>query len=54
MDPAADQPRPPVTPHAAPIRDAEGRLTYIGDDGVRYIVGQPPGSEEPPFPTAMD
>ncbi|MEB3331180.1 MAG: hypothetical protein VKI83_01630 [Synechococcaceae cyanobacterium] len=31
----------PVTPHAAPIFDGDGNLTYIGDDGRRYVVGLP-------------
>ena len=25
----------PITPHAGPTLDAEGQLTYIGDDGRR-------------------
>jgi hypothetical protein len=29
----------PITPHAGPIFDADGLLTYIGDDGRRYVVG---------------
>jgi hypothetical protein len=36
----------PVIPHASPSRDAEGRLTYIGDDGRRYVVGLPPDTDE--------
>ena len=36
----------PVTPHAAPSRDALGRLTYTGDDGRRYVVGLPPDTDE--------
>ena len=36
----------PVTPHAAPIVDADGRLTYIGSDGRRYVVDDPP--DNPP------
>ena len=28
----------PVTPHAAPMLDEEGRLTYIGNDVRRYVV----------------
>ena len=32
----------PVIPHAAPILDAEGRLTYVGSDGLRYVVAEPP------------
>jgi len=35
----------PITPHAAPIVDVDGNLTYIGDDGRRYVVAPPP---EPP------
>jgi hypothetical protein len=42
VDPAPDQPPKPVTPHAAPVRDAQGRLTYIGNDGLRYVVADPP------------
>jgi hypothetical protein len=49
-DPGADEdsaagPRP-VTPHATPIRDHEGRLSYVGDDGRRYVVGLPPDIDE--------
>lgn len=36
----------PITPHAAPSRNREGQLTYIGDDGRRYVVGLPPESDE--------
>jgi hypothetical protein len=32
----------PITPHAGPTVDAEGNLTYIGDDGRRYVVALPP------------
>jgi hypothetical protein len=32
----------PITPHAVPFFDAEGNLTYIGDDGRRYVVGPLP------------
>lgn len=35
-DPTEDQ---PITPHAGPIRDPSGWLSYIGDDGRRYVVG---------------
>lgn len=45
-DPAPDPDGEPITPHAAPIRDAEGRLTYVGDDGRRYVVGLPPDCDE--------
>lgn len=33
---------PPITPHAAPSVDADGQLTYVGEDGRRYVVGLPP------------
>ncbi|MEB3318096.1 MAG: hypothetical protein VKO39_08150 [Cyanobacteriota bacterium] len=33
---------PPITPHATPSLDAEGQLSYIGEDGRRYVVGLPP------------
>jgi hypothetical protein len=36
----------PITPHAAPILDADGQLTYVGDDGRRYVVGLPPQADE--------
>jgi hypothetical protein len=39
----ADQ---PVTPHAGPTLDGDGNLTYIGNDGRRYIVGLPPDIDE--------
>ncbi len=32
----------PVIPHAAPILDGQGRLTYVGSDGLRYVVAEPP------------
>ncbi len=35
-----------MTPHAAPIVDSEGRLTYVGDDGLRYVVGLPADLDE--------
>ena len=38
--------KPPVIPHAAPILDAEGRLTYVGSDGLRYVVAEPPEPEK--------
>jgi hypothetical protein len=37
----------PMTPHATPLRDAQGRLTYIGEDGRRYVVA-PPAADGPP------
>ena len=42
-DPSSEQ--PPVIPHATPIVDAEGRLTYVGSDGLRYVVAEPPDAE---------
>ena len=36
----------PITPHAGPTLDADGQLTYIGDDGRRYVVGLPPEADE--------
>ncbi|MEB3321209.1 MAG: hypothetical protein VKI81_00105 [Synechococcaceae cyanobacterium] len=36
----------PVTPHAGPTLDGEGRLTYVGDDGRRYVVGLPAEIDE--------
>ena len=36
----------PITPHAAPTRNGDGQLTYVGDDGRRYVVGLPPDSDE--------
>jgi len=32
---------PPITPHATPSVDAEGQLSYTGEDGRRYVVGLP-------------
>jgi hypothetical protein len=56
-DPPEDQ---PITPHAGPIRDPSGWLSYIGDDGRRYVVGpqadaQAPDGErlEPQLPDAL-
>lgn len=28
----------PITPHTGPTIDADGRLTYVGEDGRRYVV----------------
>ncbi len=49
----------PITPHAGPLRDPSGLLSYIGDDGRRYVVGSPAdlqavaaAREEPPLPDA--
>jgi hypothetical protein len=36
----------PITPHAALILDDEGQLTYVGDDGRRYVVGLPHNTDE--------
>lgn len=40
------EPPPPITPHATPVLDAQGQLTYVGDDGRRYVVGLPPEADE--------
>lgn len=43
MDGGSDPDTPaPITPHAAPSLDAEGQLSYVGEDGRRYVVGLPP------------
>jgi hypothetical protein len=43
--PAADQPDgAPIIPHATPVLDGSGNISYIGDDGRRYVVGLPTGS----------
>ncbi|MFN5117856.1 MAG: hypothetical protein ACK5FE_05060 [Cyanobacteriota bacterium] len=44
----------PITPHAAPIVDGEGNLTYIGDDGRRYVVGLPPDLDDFSVDRVMD
>lgn len=36
----------PITPHAGPVLDDEGNLTYIGEDGRRYVIGLPPDIDE--------
>lgn len=36
----------PITPHAVPVFDTEGNLTYTGDDGRRYVVGPLPELDE--------
>jgi len=41
FDSAGEQPEP-ITPHATPVLDDQGQLTYVGDDGRRYVVGLPP------------
>lgn len=49
-DPADDgletEPPLPITPHATPVVDEQGQLTYVGDDGRRYVVGLPPEADE--------
>jgi hypothetical protein len=44
----------PITPHAGPIWDAQGRLTYIGDDGRRYVVGPMPEADEQSVDAVME
>lgn len=44
-DTADGKGKSPVIPHAAPIRDAAGRLTYVGSDGLRYVVAEPPQAD---------
>jgi hypothetical protein len=45
----------PITPHAVPVFDAEGNLTYIGDDGRRYVVlGLPADVDEATTERVMD
>jgi hypothetical protein len=36
----------PITPHAGPRLDEQGNLTYIGDDGRRYVIGLPQEIDE--------
>lgn len=57
-DPTEDQ---PITPHAGPIRDPSGWLSYIGDDGRRYVVGPQADTQrsageglEPQLPDAVN
>jgi hypothetical protein len=41
---------PAVIPFTAPIHDHLGRLTYLGSDGRRYVVADPPpgnGAQDP-------
>lgn len=35
----------PITPHATPVVDPNGRITYLGEDGRRYVVGDAPSSD---------
>jgi hypothetical protein len=44
----------PITPHAVPIIDADGNLTYIGDDGRRYVVGPMPEADESSVDRVME
>jgi hypothetical protein len=44
----------PITPHAGPIIDGDGNLTYIGDDGRRYVVGPVPDGDEASVDRVMD
>ena len=44
----------PITPHAGPIIDLEGNLTYIGDDGRRYVVGPVPEGDEASVDRVME
>lgn len=50
-DPSDDQ---PITPHAGPIFDADGNLTYVGDDGRRYVVAAMPDADERQVDQVMD
>jgi len=31
-------PDEPITPHAGPTLDPDGQLSYIGEDGRRYVI----------------
>ena len=44
----------PITPHAGPTLDSLGQLTYVGDDGRRYVVGLPPDADEDSLERVMD
>ena len=44
----------PITPHAVPVFDAEGNLSYVGDDGRRYVVGPLPALEEATVDQVME
>jgi hypothetical protein len=44
----------PITPHAGPIFDAEGNLTYVGDDGRRYVVASMPDADEEQVDQVME
>jgi hypothetical protein len=45
---------PAVIPFTAPIHDDLGRLTYLGSDGRRYVVADPPPPPGPPAPRDPD
>jgi hypothetical protein len=46
---------PAVIPFTAPIHDDLGRLTYLGSDGRRYVVADPPpGPQAPRDPDLLD
>jgi hypothetical protein len=36
----------PITPHAGPTVDEAGNISYVGDDGRRYVVGLHPEIDE--------
>lgn len=38
MNPEPPADKPPVTPLTALRVDADGRLTYMGQDGQRYVI----------------
>lgn len=44
----------PITPHASPVFDADGNLTYVGDDGRRYVVGPIPEADEASVDRVME
>ncbi len=44
----------PITPHASPVFDAEGNLTYVGDDGRRYVVGPIPEADDSSVDRVME
>jgi len=44
----------PITPHAGPIFDGDGNLTYVGDDGRRYVVAAMPYADECQVDQVMD
>ena len=44
----------PITPHAGPVFDADGHLTYVGDDGRRYVVADVPDADARQVDRLMD